>query len=590
MSDFVYSSIQRKTGQLVEAVKSICSRENFDVYEFHGPWGSLAVGKNLYCGFQPLENERYIFAVIGGPVLLFRDNLFLSEGPSTKGTEAIFDKFSQGCLNFHEDLSGPFVLICVDKSLGRISYVTDMMLFIPVYKYENENALIVASHVDVAAMISSQTMALDHASLVDFVLNDVVTYPYTAYLNIRQCKPASVSLFSVSAGRARCENEATYWEPVETTEFSNIEHAAVVLRRDMQDFVLRVTEGMGEVAQFLSGGEDSRTIAGLLPARLKRDGFLFLDGMNREGRVSSQVAAVYGVNLHIQFRSPDHYAEILPEASRLVGLGHQYSHAHSLGLHALCGLDRYQAVFGGYLSDSLLKGIYTRKIRRFSRMHFLPELYVSGETRTREVSHPVFEQEFCRIVTARRREHFERVSSLRKRSAHEWFTLWPATMRSTIPNIYANRRLFRSYEPFLGSRVVKISAGVPVNWKLNRRLFNKAMKPFLKKSALIMHGDGMFPYHPWWVNTVLRQGVSWYRKFCRKIGIIKGNQGSWTDLKRLVRSDEWNEIFFNNGNAIHIVQDCLSKSNHNGNFDYQKLNIDQKMNFLQLLFSLNRRM
>lgn len=589
MSDFVYSSTQRNTGELSEALVSIYSQDNFDVCEFHGPWGSLAVGKNIYYGFQPIENARYIFVVIGGPVLLFRDNLFLSEGPSTKGTAAVFDKFVQGCLNFHEDLSGPFVLICVDKSRGHISFVTDMMMFIPVYKYETGNTLIVSSHVDVAARVSSQTKALDHASLVDFVLNDVITYPYTAYLNIRQCKPASVSVFTASAGCARCEKEVTYWEPVETTEFSNIDHAATVLRQDMQDFVLRVTEGMSEVAHFLSGGEDSRAIAGLLPARLKRDGFLFLDSMNREGRVSSQVAAAYGVNLHIQFRSPDHYAEILPEASRLVGLGHQYSHAHSLGLHALCGLDRYQAVFGGYLSDSLLKGIYTRKIRRLSRMHFLPELYVSGETRTREVSHPFFDQELCRIVTSRRRDHFERVSSLRKRSAHEWFTLWPATMRSTIPNIYANRRLFRSYEPFLGRGVVKISAGVPVNWKLNRRLFNRAMKPFLKKSRWIMHGDGMFPYQPWWMNIVLRQGVSWYRKYCRKIGIIKGNQGSWTDLKRLVRSNEWNEMIFENKDALHILQNCLSILNNKENFDYKKLNIDQKMNFLQLLFSLNRK-
>lgn len=68
-------------------------------------------------------------------------------------------------------------------------------------------------------------------------------------------------------------------------------------------------------------------------------------------------------------------------------------------------------------------------------------------------------------------------------------------MRATVPNIYVNRRLFRSYEPFLGNGVVRISSAVPVGWKLNRKLFNRAMRPFLKQSRFIVHGDGWFPYY-----------------------------------------------------------------------------------------------
>jgi len=67
-------------------------------------------------------------------------------------------------------------------------------------------------------------------------------------------------------------------------------------------------------------------------------------------------------------------------------------------------------------------------------------------------------------------------------------------MRATVPNIYVNRRLF-SYEPFLGNGVVRISSAVPVGWKLNRKLFNRAMRPFLKQSRFIVHGDGWFPYY-----------------------------------------------------------------------------------------------
>ena len=57
----------------------------------------------------------------------------------------------------------------------------------------------------------------------------------------------------------------------------------------------------------------------------------------------------------------------------------------SMGIHAQCGLPDYPAVFGGFLSDSFIKGYYTRIIRRISRMHFLPQFFIKGETRTREI-------------------------------------------------------------------------------------------------------------------------------------------------------------------------------------------------------------
>lgn len=76
MSDFIYSSIQRPQGELTNYLNSIYHTNSPRVYEFHGLWGSLAVSRNLYTGFQTLETENFIITVIGGPVLYFRDNLF----------------------------------------------------------------------------------------------------------------------------------------------------------------------------------------------------------------------------------------------------------------------------------------------------------------------------------------------------------------------------------------------------------------------------------------------------------------------------------------------------------------------------------
>lgn len=43
-----------------------------------------------------------------------------------------------------------------------------------------------------------------------------------------------------------------------------------------------------------------------------------------------------------------------------------------------------------------------------------------------------------------------------------WFVLWPASMRTTMPNFHSTRRLFRSYEPFLSHESVKTAACTPI--------------------------------------------------------------------------------------------------------------------------------
>ena len=151
------------------------------------------------------------------------------------------------------------------------------------------------------------------------IQNDVVTYPYTAYVAIRQSPPASIVCFENN----QQQRALTYWEPTEHNPYVSLNEAAKALRDGIQGFVDRVTEPMEEVAQFVSAGEDSRALSGLLPKRLKRDAYIFLDYMNREGEIAQRVAGIYDANFTPGFRTKTHYLDILPEASRLVGTGHQ---------------------------------------------------------------------------------------------------------------------------------------------------------------------------------------------------------------------------------------------------------------------------
>ncbi len=588
MSDFIYSFKNRPDGELTADICSIYHRNPPEVFEYHGEWGSLGVSRNLYNGFQPLETAKYIFVVIGGPVLCFRDNRFLTNGRPTEGTASVFEKFMAGDLRWDEDLSGPFAVFVIDKEEGKIECITDLMMFIPIYRYSENDNLVLGTHVDVLARTSGNRDSFDPVSLADFVINDVVTYPYTVYKKIFQCRAAAINYFEPFNASDKVKNQVNYWEPEEQKIYDTIDEAAGVLRSGVKNYVDRLTEGMDHVAQFLSAGEDSRVIAGLLPERLKIDAFIFLYEMDREGKIAQKVAETYGINLSVKFRDKTHYLDILPEASDLVGSGQQYYHAHALGFHSVCELNRYPAVFGGYLGDTLLKAYYARKIPGDTKFPFFPQVMAKGEKRSKPAKSTVFPDSILHEIDRRRQYHLENMKKLRNGTHHEWFLVWPRTMGYALPNFSASRRLFVSYEPFMCNRFVKTSAYAPVEWKLNHRLFKKAFHCCFKENRWIPHSAGYYPFLPFWINSPVQFISILYRKAGVSLGLIKENQGAWHNWNEITNTLLWNKTISAYTGKDLIVKDNLNIKDLKGVFQGEDLKINQKINLLQLLYQLNR--
>lgn len=579
MTDFLYSTAVQPGGALARQLQEIFRSESLGVREIHGAWGSLGISQSRYTGFDAVETDTHVCVVIGGPVLYFERPQVAAGRQATAGTRAILDRWCAGEMDWSVDLSGPFVVLIIDKGSGEAVCVTDLLMFIPVYKYCKGTMVMLGTHVDVMARACGEDQLLDDASLVDFVLHDVVTFPYTCYRNVFQCSPAA--LHRVAHTPDGCVlSEARYWTPRESESFSTLGEAACALNVGVRQYVDRVTAGVDRVAQFISAGEDSRVVAGMLGKSLRRDAFIFLDSMNREGVIARSVALKYGARINVGFRDSKHYLTILGEAARLVGSGHQYRHSHALGFDRQYRLAAYPAVFGGYLSDTLLKAEYARKPALLGRLKFFPQWRLDGETRSDEVKSLDFPVDLLAEITGRRREHLGRVREFRPQSSHEWFELWPMTMRAHISNLYSNRRLFASYEPFMSKEVVKISASVPVGWKLNRRLFHKAFRSYLAGSKWVRHSDGRLPYFPWWVNVFIQTPVWLTEKVAQRVGLQSENQGPWGDWKHVLASSEWEnevEMVCADRELAPVLRSAVEKQALRGGM----LTIGQRVNLLQ---------
>lgn len=589
MSDFIYSSTPKPEGELARHIRAIYHRDPPDTFEYHGPWGSVGVSRNRHQGFQPLDTDTHLWVVVDGPALCFRDNRFLTGDDPVAGTRAICDRARSRPVRWDDDVSGPFAILAVDKINKTVCAITDLLMFIPLYRYAAGGEVMLGTHVDALARAARQVGKPDPVSLVDFILNGAITHPFTAYRNIFQCRPAAVHVFEPAHGGYRSRDPEPYWVPRECDPGGGIRDAAEALREGLQDHVNRVTEGMTEVAQFISGGEDCRVIAASLSRLPKRDAFIFLDDMNREGRIARETAAVYGAPLHFGFREKMHYLDILSEASTLVGSGLAYAHVHSLGFHQALGLDHYPAVFGGHLSDTLLKARSRRKIIRKDPSPFLPRTLAPGHTRFEPTTHPLFNRDLLRELDCRRVAHWESVSKFRKKTAHEWFTMWPIAMRATMSYYSSNRRLFRSYEPFMCNAATKISAAVPSRWKRNRRLFIRAFRPHLAPSRHIAHAKGYFPYYPWWVNAPIRRSVKAFRRVSSLLGSQSGNQGPWCDWDVILSSAKWRDAAAECHDAFDGIQSIFTHRETTTLLADGRLTRPQKINLLQVLHETARR-
>lgn len=580
MSDYIFSSRQQSECFLADKITSIYQKPTPKVFEYHGVWGSLAVSQQHYNGFLPFENEQHVCVVLGAPVLYFRDNDFLTKTDSSSATESIYQRWiveNQMC--WDKDLSGPFNVFLIDKVLKEISTVTDLMTFIPIYNHTKDLEVWLSSHVDALAKACGEQHELDEVSLADFILNSVVTFPFTVYKNINQLKPGIIYHWQ---SKEQNPTESIYWQPLEKFNFENIDQAAIQLRSGIQRYVNTISKNMPELGQFISAGEDSRALSGMLPQEKSRDAYIFLDHMNREGMIAKKVAKIYKAKFTLGNRSKTHYIDMLPEAANLVGAGHQYTHAHSLGFDKKYKLAEYSAVFGGFLSDTILKSHHVTKQRGYGRFPFMPEVKVNQSPigkRFNKLS-KFIDKSVIGEVKKRQHAHLKFVKSVRPTTYQEWFNIYPIGMHKDMPNLYSTRRLFKSYEPYMCTESIKVAASVPTSWKLNRRLFNRAMKPFLKPSKWVLHADGRLPYFGFIPNIPLQFSIWFYRDIAKRTGLIKGNQGPWGDWGNVFSSEQWNnqlQELSEQHKLNFFIDNIVDLINSN------QLNIDQKNNLIQVL-------
>lgn len=544
MIDFLFSFDTSVQKNFVSSLGKYRQEVNGTQKIFFGNWGTLVTIGRAYPGFCPVETDKYIVVVLGGP--LPRKDFTVATGEiEDDGTRWIIDHWKvKKDLIWDEDLVGHFLLVCIDKEKKSIELVTDINTFVPAYEFKLQNQrlkynLALGSHADALALATGQEKNIDPISIADFLTFNTVTFPYTMYSNIRKLLPGSIINYN-SSGQ-KFVNQ--YWVPQEKPCTINFYQAAKELREIIKSNIERICAGQKRVGILMSGGEDSRTVATLIPTSLSTQAVTFVDSINREAKIAEKVCKKIGIQWKPVIRTLTHYLDNAKSSLSFSESHNFFLHAHANGLVKFLPSDT--RILGALAADTLFKGY---RIQGLKKMGIILKINSEKWQFINQGSINYISSDLRNCVQERRIQRNKELKLIRPDSWAEWHSLYPATMNTDFTNLIINRRIFYSYEPFCDARVFKLSSKIPQAWKINRKLFHEAMKPIFKKTWFIPHGNGFFPYFGIKVNAPLLV----YRAIKTKIstrlcqtGILSQpkNEGPWPIWDDVVASLDFKKLY-----------------------------------------------
>ncbi|HEX5727299.1 MAG TPA: asparagine synthase-related protein [Longimicrobiaceae bacterium] len=527
MSDFLFTARRREPGALRRQLEAYLAPVA-DFAEHHGDWGSLAVALGPHDPPEVVvEDGGWLSVLVGEPVVRIAPE---PPGLSWRGSRR---RLLHGLLredrerDWSAHLDGHFAALAVDTGSGMGWVLTDLFAFVPVFlSTDGEGGLVIGTHVDAVARAAGRGRDVDPVSATDFAATLTCTFPYTLFRGVEQALPGTARRF----GRDGWQGSGhTFWRPAERPgAFATVRDAAAALRAAVERDVRTACDGLPEVGLLLSGGEDSRAVLGAVPPGPEVRAFVYADWESREVRVARAVARAYGVALTVGWRGPSHYLDGFETAASMVGGHHLFMDVHGYGFHQRLGIRELPVVLGGLSSDSLLKGEYA--VPRATGPVSVPRA-------------PMLREELLREVEARRTAFRDRLAELRPGSADEWLVLWPLCMRKHGGNVDGNRRLFRAHEVYHSTAVLEVAAAVPAAWKLHRRLFHLAMRPFLARTRWVPHSKARYPAFGRWGNLLLAPGLAAARGARALLtGQLRARHGPWPRFSAVAGSaaaEQW---------------------------------------------------
>jgi len=405
--------------------------------------------------------------------------------------------------------------------------ITDHMGGLPLFHAEAEGATgagirrCLGTDLNAVAEVTGRLTA-DRVALHEFLRSGRVTFPYTAFQDVRRLEPGAITEWLRSDGAAEGRPRfVRYWEPRADTDLDADGAKEVMLEaaRVMRTNIARLVDHYERVTLLFSGGSDSRVLAAMLqrsaavasdPADI--EAVMFLEQANLEHRRASRAARVLRIPLELRIRSADHYTRDVSELVSMCGVGFDVRHAHA---HGLVSPARGGVFVDGWLADSLLKSLPRDQ-----------SLLVQGVDSTASGAELLAEGD------VRRQARVAAVVEVRgDASDAAWANLWPLTAHADVVNRTGIQGIGAALSPFAFGSFVRAVAPIGEARKRSGDLFLEVFAREMGTARWLPASNGIIPSLPAPANERLRAlttaRLEAVRRLRATVGLRTPAPGSW---------------------------------------------------------------
>jgi asparagine synthetase B (glutamine-hydrolysing) len=490
-------------------------------------YGTTWAGGSLWIGSVPSGN-RQVFEYEGGLTALAAGSVFgaLSEKENLSTTD-------RKVLGKHALSSNGSFAVAIPHDRAA-TVVTDAGGSIPVYHGQGPDGWGVGTRVQDVAVVTGLE-AIDRISVVDFLMNASVCYPYSWYEDIRVVAPGSVCTFDETGDK--CHNYWTPDEPADIDEKCDPQAWGQRLRFRVKNGVHDAIKDKKKGRVLFSAGTDSRAVLSLVPNAFECTPTTVLGHKNREYRLAKRAAALLGRELEYVQRPENYYRSCIEHRIDRIGPGLDFRHTHIYGPVAECFED-VGVLLGGYAADTLFKTHYMSNVaRRNTRPDALLEPRPNdiksppgdvGGSPLSDTGGAPFQKDLVQAVRERRNEHHHRLKKIRPKTAGNWHRLWPlANLLAYTSYLSCLRMEVATVEPFLWHQSYQLAARMPDAARVDRRAFRAAFSEGMGMAGWWPTDSGRIPRLGGYLGNAVRVPVRGTQRLIDMVRPSGDVQGSW---------------------------------------------------------------
>ena len=448
--------------------------------------------------------------------------------------------------NFCNQLNGAFSILILDHNLNKLIIITDKLGIYPIYIYRIDNLKLFQFSSNFKTLLDNinYDINVDEVSVAEFLKKGFIYHPNTIYEEIKTLDNGSYTVLDFDRQRIL---KKKYFE-IKAKPIYDFNYLVNKLSKALLKSIERRTlKYFGKKAVFLSGGSDSRTIL-VNSVDTNIEAVTLYTNENHEIKITKNITKLLNIDHQLIKRENDYYFYSFDKSIKINGGRSLPIDDHFLNLDKDPRIKKYDTILTGCYADWIFKGIALDRKQIFISFIKLPLYKLKKFDYNFFSKRTLLKQKFEKMIKEREDQIFLNKTS---HIDNEISRIYPLFQEETSSTRLTLQQLFPWDSIFADNDVIEAYSQIPVEFKINSEVYDKAVAKILNKVKNIPHANKR---HKIGINKYFG-AISYLtriiqNKILRLLGIKKidlvTGEGSWINFKEYAKNKNilnlWNNI------------------------------------------------